>query len=272
MRFDIEAYKSRTDRLHWDDLDLGAFADNRLSGGSLRCIRYMHDVEFHTVCYLQDLLNSPAHADPEITAFLSFWVFEEFWHGEALAAVLEAHGETAGQARIAAMRSRLRGTGRFRPTLMTAGSALAGTDFIALHMAWGAINEWTTQAGYGRLGQRAADPVLSELLGRIMRQEGRHIDFYASQACTRLEARARARRLTRWALKRLWSPVGSSVMPGAESSHVARYLFGGTDGLEAARRIDRHVDRLPGLDGLHLLETAVRNLAEDAGDVAGMAA
>ena len=96
MRFDIDTYKARTERLRWDDLDLRSFASAPLDQDALRCIRYMHDVEYHTVCYLQDLLNSPAHADAEITAFLSFWVFEEFWHGEALAAVLEAHGEPSG--------------------------------------------------------------------------------------------------------------------------------------------------------------------------------
>ena len=43
-------------------------------------------------------------------------------------------------------------------------------------------------------------PVLTELLRRIMRQEGRHIDFYASQATTRLGASRAAQRLTRLAL------------------------------------------------------------------------
>ncbi len=64
----------------------------------------MHDVEYHTVCYLRDLLVTPAHADPEITAFLTFWNHEELWHGEALAAVLRAHGRTAGDARIGSVR------------------------------------------------------------------------------------------------------------------------------------------------------------------------
>ena len=64
----------------------------------------MHDVEHHTVCYLRDLLLTPAHQDPEITSFLSCWVFEEMWHGEAIGRVLEAHGEEAGAPRIAALR------------------------------------------------------------------------------------------------------------------------------------------------------------------------
>ncbi|MHB1930597.1 MAG: ferritin-like domain-containing protein [Acidimicrobiales bacterium] len=260
MEFDIGTYKRRTDRLRWDDLDLGRFAVDRLEAGALRCVRFMHDVEYHTVCYLRDLLVSPAHSDPEVTSFLSLWVFEEFWHGEALAAVLEAHGEQAGEARVAAMRRRLGWGERLRPLTMMAGSALAGADFVAVHMSWGAINEWTTQVGYSRLARRAGHPVLSELLGRIMRQEGRHIDFYASQAERRLAASLRARRLTRFALRHFWTPVGAGVMPVEETAHLAHYLLAGEEGLAAARRIDRRVDHLPGLAGLSLLEGSIRSL------------
>jgi hypothetical protein len=257
MEFDIEAYKRGTDRLRWDDLDLGRFAAQPLQTGALRCLRYMHDVEYHTVCYLRDLLVGPAHADAEITSFLSFWVYEEFWHGEVLAAVLQAHGEPAGQTRVAAMRRRLGWTERLRPLTMMAGSALIGEDFVAVHMAWGAVNEWTTQAGYAQLARRAGHPVLSGLLKRIMRQEGRHIDFYASQAHRRLAASRRARSIARFALRRFWNPVGSTVMPPAETQHVARYLMSGRVGLAAAQRIDRRVDHLPGLQGLGLLEGSI---------------
>lgn len=266
MEFDIEDYKSRTGRLRWDDLDLEHFKSHPLDQNTLRCIRYMHDVEFHTVCYLRDLLVSPAHADPEITSFLSFWVFEEFWHGEALAAVLAAHGEPAGENRVSSMRRRLGWRDHLRPLMMMAGSAMAGNDFVAVHMTWGAINEWTTQAGYAQLARRAADPVLSELVRRIMRQEGRHIDFYASQSHRRLAASGRARRLTRLALKRLWAPVGSGVMPADETRHLACYLMSGPDGLATLRRIDRRVDRLPGLEGLQLLERSVGTLGALHGD------
>ena len=64
----------------------------------------MHDVEHHTICYLRDLLVSPAHADPEVTAFLTLWNFEEFWHGEALAAGLAAHGQPSGTERLGVVR------------------------------------------------------------------------------------------------------------------------------------------------------------------------
>jgi hypothetical protein len=97
------------------------------------------------------------------------------------------------------------------------------------------------------------------LLGRIMRQEGRHIDFYASQAQTRLSASPRARRVTRFALRHFWNPVGAGVMPAIETEFLARHLFAGDEGRQMARRIDRRIDRLPGLAGLHLLAGAAEH-------------
>ena len=254
--FDVNTYKRRTARLEFADLDLGAFADHPLDPATLRCLRYMHDIEFHTVCYLRDLLLTPAHRDPDITTFLTFWSFEEFWHGEALAAVLDAHGEPAGPPRVLSVRQQLGWKDRLGPLSHSISSAVVGPDYVAVHMTWGAINEWCTQAGYAQLAAKADHPVLTELLHRIMRQEGRHIDFYSSEAHRRLDASRKAQRMTRFALRHFWHPVGTGVVPLAETAFLIDHLFGGDDGLDIARRIDRRVDRLPGLAGLGLCEAA----------------
>ncbi len=261
MNFAIEDYKRQTNRLEVDDIDFDAFRDQPLDEATLRCLRYMHDVELHTVCYLRDLLLTPAHQDPEMTTFLTFWNFEEFWHGEALGRVLDAHGEPAGDSRVARMRHRLGWRDRARPALTTLSSAMVGQAFIAVHMTWGAINEWSTQAGYARLAAKAKHPVLGDLLSRIMKQEGRHIDFYGSQASQRLAASAKARRVTRFALKHFWAPVGTGVMPDVENRYLLQHLLGDDEGRIVVERIDRRIDRLPGLSGLELLTTARSNCA-----------
>jgi hypothetical protein len=127
-------------------------------------------------------------------------------------------------------------------------------------MTWGAVNEWTAQAAYARLGQRAQHPVLSTLLSRIMRQEGRHADFYARQAERRLRGDARARWLTRTALRRWWGPVGSTLLPRHEVAFLAGHLFSGRDGRAMTERIDRRLDQLPGLSGLRLTTVAAERL------------
>lgn len=257
MGSDTATLIRRSARLDLDGIDFDAFREQPLDPDALRCLRYMHDVEGHTMCYLRDVLVTRAHKDPEITAFLACWSYEEHWHGEAIAKVLEAHDEPAGLSRLQAMRARLKRTDSLRPLLFSVGNAVT-RHLTAVHMTWGAINEWTTQAGYARLSAQAKHPVLAELLRRIMRQEGRHIDFYAAEARRRLESSPAARRLVRGALRRWWAPVGSGVMPAPEVEFLATYLFADDNGLEVARRIDRQVERLPGLDGLHLVEGAVR--------------
>jgi hypothetical protein len=261
MRTTIDSYKSRAGRLDLGGIDFDDFRDEPLAADALRSLRYMHDVEHHTVCYLRDLLLTPAHQDPEITSFLSCWVFEEMWHGEAIGRVLEAHDEQAGAPRIAALRHGRRRRQALTTLSTIASAAFAGQAFIALHMTWGAVNEWTTQAGYARLAETAGHPTLRELLRRIMKQEGSHIDFYASEASRRLGNSARAQHLTRFALSHWWRPVGSGVMPRREVGFLVRYLFDGEKGGQFLERIDRRVDRLPGQDNLHLLTRAVSRLA-----------
>jgi len=256
MSFDIDTYRRISAKLDVDDIDFDAFRDRPLDPEALRCLRYMHDVENHTVCYLHDILVTRAHRDPEVTSFLTFWNYEEHWHGEAIAKVLAAHDEDAGTGRIAALRQRLPKRDAWRPLTFQLASAIT-PHLTAVHMTWGAVNEWATQAGYARLAKRADHPVLSILLRRIMKQEGRHIDCYASQAKGRLSESRAAQRLTRWALHRFWAPVGSGVMPDEEVRFLSTYLFGDEDGLDVAERIDRRVDRLPGLDGLGLMRGAV---------------
>lgn len=255
MALQLDDYKRISGRLDDADIDYEAFRDRPLDPDMLRCLRYMHDIEQHTSCYLRNLLNTRAHQDPEITAFLTMWNFEEYWHGEALAKVLTAHGEPAASARVRPMRERLGWKLSASPMLWMALSA-ANPSFLAVHMTFGVINEWTTQAGYARLLTLADHPVLTDLLRRIMRQEGTHIDFYLTQARERLDASRTARRTTRLWVKRLWDPVGSKVMPLADTRHLIGTLFGGAGGDPVVARLDRRIDALPGLRGLELMTRA----------------
>jgi hypothetical protein len=267
VRIDPDRYAQRAARLDLTGIDFDAFRTRPLDGSVLRCLRYMHDVEHHTVCYLRDLLVTPAHKDPRVTTFLTVWSYEEMWHGEAIGRVLAAHGEDAGPPRIARLRRGLGLRDRLAPAVHAVGSAVAGSAFGALHMTWGAVNEWTTQAGYARLIDRAQHPVLTDLLNRIMRQEGNHIAFYAGEAAERLAGHPRARRMVRWALRRLWRPVGAGVMPPGEVAFMVQTLFGDQPGHAIAARIDRRIDRLPGLADLGLVSGAIGRYA---GPVAGI--
>ncbi|MGG7508709.1 ferritin-like domain-containing protein [Plantibacter sp. YIM 135249] len=257
MAFDIDRYTETSVQVHWEDLDFEEFRTNPLPESTLRSLRYMCDIEYHTVCYLRDMLMTPSHEDRDVTAFMTMWNREEFWHGEALAAVLAAHDITVDFDQLKATRLKLGWKDHLDPIKQSVLGNLVGNDFIAVHMSWGAANEWSATAAYTRLAEMEQHPVLATLLRRIAKQETRHVAFYASQARTRLDASKGARRLTRFALKSFWGPVGSGVMPEEEVTHVMSHLFSGADGLAEVRRIDGHIAKLPGMQGLTIIEKAL---------------
>ncbi|MFI7481146.1 ferritin-like domain-containing protein [Kocuria sp. M1R5S2] len=257
MAFDIDRYARESTTVNWDDLGLEAFRDDPLPAETLRTLRYMCDIEFHTVCYLRDMLVSPSRRDPEVGTFMTVWNHEEFWHGEALAHVLALHGITVGFDEVKAKRVRLGWRDRISPVKQSLLSSIAGTDFVAVHMVWGALNERSAAAAYKRLAALEGHPVLAPLLRRIAAQETKHIAFYTTQARARLQDSPRARTLARLALRTAWQPVGSGVSPEEEVTHVMAHLFSGPAGRQEVDAIDRQIARLPGLDGLTLVADAL---------------
>jgi len=233
------------------------------------CLHYMMDIETHTVVYLRDLLATRAAHDPYVTGFLSCWVYEELWHGEAFSDFLRAYGiEVPAEPklpdgttpmptrpnRVKQFRERM-GVGHQLFLLPTLFGSLVMRDFVALHMTWGAINELTTLMGYHQLMRRSSHPVLHDMLRRIVQDERRHFAFYRAQAKARMSANRRAARAVRLLLKAFWTPVGAGVKSEEEVDALALYLFGDSpEGLEAAREIDRTIADIPGLEGLALIE------------------
>jgi hypothetical protein len=278
IEFDLDRYLRASKKLDLSGLDWEDIPNHRLSDGDAMCMHYMMDIETHTVIYLRDLLATRASNDPQITAFLSCWVYEELWHGEAFSDFLRAYGiEVPAEPKLpdgsTAMPTRTTRIQRFReqlgvghqlsllPTMM--GSMLF-RDFIALHMTWGAINELTTLTGYHALIRRSDHPVLHQMLRRVIQDERRHFAFYRAQGRARLgRAPKHVRRLVRWVFENFWTPVGAGVKSQEEVDALALYLFGYDDeGREMIREIDRTVADIPGLEGLTLLEDVLDKALE----------
>lgn len=269
VEFDIDRYLRNSARLDLSHVDWDDIPNHPLSDGDVMCLHYMMDIETHTVIYLRDLLATRAAHDPYVTGFLSCWVYEELWHGEAFSDFLRAYGiEVPAEPklpdgstplptrpnRVRVFRERM-GVGHKLFLLPTLFGSLVMRDFVALHMAWGAINELTTLTAYHQLLRRSDHPVLHELLRHIIQDERRHFAFYRAQAKARMEGRPSAGRLVRWGLKAFWTPVGAGVKTDEEVDALGLYLFGDSAaGREAIREIDVTISALPGLDGLTLLE------------------
>ena len=249
--FDIDAYLSRSGALDLRGIDWADVPRHPVPTEAIRTLKYMQDIESHTIVYLRSLLATRAIDDPDVARFLACWVYEESFHGLALERFLAAAGHPLGP------RPTPRGheaPAQWLETRATAALSRLWPDFCAVHMTWGAINELTTLTGYRRLAARADHPVLSELLDRIVRDESRHFFFYYRQAEIRLQRPAVAR-VARFLVDRFWAPVGSGVQPQRELVFMARYLFSDPRGHAAARKADETIRRLPGFATVGLLES-----------------
>jgi rubrerythrin len=271
LEFDLDRYLRASKRVDLTGLRWDRIKDHPLPLHEARVLAYMMDIESHTVIFLRDLLATRAAFEPDVTAFLSCWVYEELWHGEAFSRFLGEAGyrlapdgeRTWGDApypsrtaRNTWIRRRIGAKG-YASHLATLAAAATVKDFVALHMTWGAVNELSTLQGYHRVIAKTEHPVLVDLLERVIKDERRHFAFYRAQARLRLARSRRARRVTRWALEHLWAPVGTGVRPQAETDFAVVTVFGDEGGIAAAAEMDDVLGRLPGLQGIHVVRDAL---------------
>jgi hypothetical protein len=283
--FDLDRFIRTSDRVDLSEVEWGRVSAPPLTPGEIRCLRYMMDIETNTVIFLRDVLATQTAFEPDVTAFLSCWNFEELWHGEAFSrllgeagvAVLPDHEPVNRETRYPSRRERsewirrrvgAKGYVSHIGTLL--GSAIASGDFVAIHMTWGAVNELTTLTAYHRMIAKTDNVALTQVLQAIIKQERRHFAFYRAQARARLAGSQRARRLVRWSLDHLWAPVGTGIRPQDETDFVVTHLFIDPDGAVALEEMDQTIAELPGLRGTHYLTEAAERSAERTGQPFGM--
>jgi rubrerythrin len=274
--FDLDRFIRTSGRVDLSGVEWHRAAEPPLSRAEVRTLRYMMDIESHTIVFMRDLLATQAAFDPMVTAFLCCWNFEELWHGEAFSRLLGEAGVPvlpdhepvedgspypSRQARNEWIRRRLGAKGYASHLGTLLGSAIADRDFVAIHMTGGAINELTTLTAYHRMIATTGNPVLVQVLRAIIKQERRHFAFYRAQARMRLARSRRARRLVRWTLDHLWAPVGTGVRPQAETDFVVTHLFNDAEGVVALKDMDATIAELPGLERTHYLTGAAERSA-----------
>jgi hypothetical protein len=230
-----------------EGIDWDAIPAHPLGDEVLRVLAYMQDVESHTVVFPRTIFSRRAVDDEQIGTFLICWLYEEGMHGRALAKFLDRAGRPV-PARVQGRTTLMDHVDRAMTTLLSA----VWKDFLAMHMAWGAVHECTTIHAYRRLMQQNDHPVLNELLRRIIYDEGRHFAFYMWQAERRLAAPGVAR-IVRGIMERFYIPVGASHQPDALARWVSAFLFDGEEGRSAASGVDRTIARLPGFADAKLL-------------------
>ena len=82
--FDIDAYLARSGALDLSAIDWAEVPRHPVAPETIRTLRYMQDIESHTIVYLRSLLATRTIDDPDVARFLACWVYEETFHGLAL--------------------------------------------------------------------------------------------------------------------------------------------------------------------------------------------
>jgi hypothetical protein len=282
--FDLDKYLRASTRVDLSTVEWDRIREHPVTTEEARCLTYMMDIETHTVVFLRDLLATRASFDPEVTAFLSCWVYEELWHGEAFSRFLGEAGfrvppsyeGVTGDAPFPTRFDRNRwirrkfGTKGYFSHMGTLLGSAVFRDFVAVHMTWGAVNELGTLTGYHRIIAKTEHPVLIQLLQAVIKDERRHFAFYRAQARMRLARSEQARTITRWALEHLWAPVGTGVRPQSETDFVIHSLFGDADGMVAVKEMEHTLGELPGLRGSRFLSDALEGAAARLGRPLGV--
>lgn len=255
MYAEIHSLMTSSGRVSTAGIDYEAGARAGLSSDEVFALTYFADVENQSLRYLRTLLSMKVAFEPEVAAFLATWNYEEFFHGFELERLLK----TCNVAIPLDRRLQKQGSSRFNEKLealfLPVLSRLYEADFPAVYFTFGALQELTTLRGYERLGAKTENPALALLCRRIAKQERRHFAWYFRRARHILRSSARARFLTRQALRLNWVPVGAGVHTKDEVARLFRVLFYPRPAARAlVEGIDRKLETLPGLARLGLMQ------------------
>jgi hypothetical protein len=252
--FDVRDYARTAVGNLREALDLEAYISRPLSAATLRILRYLQGLERATMQHLRGVLVTPTHKDARVTAFLTTWAFEKFWIADAIGAILDEHSNAPVAVPLPA-----KGIGavlhalreRLSPIRESMVANAIGVDMIAVHMTVGTIDEWLSQAAYGRLAELEPHPELVRIVDTILGIKERHLSFLDPQARHRLIHAPSARPLTRRRINKTVWPIGAAESARAETAFFFAYLF--SKAQDVIDDIDARIDLLPGLSGLGLI-------------------
>jgi hypothetical protein len=234
-----------------DDIDYTVFSRRPLSDEGLRTLRYLREVNRYLTAWLHDAASA-ARSDRSTMALLAQCALEKASHGEVLDKLVSTR-PAAAAFKMGQHHSEQPSRLRFTPWWHAFAARLTSRDSLAMSIALAAVNEWFVYAAYRRLLELQRHPELSQVIGRIQRQEIRQVDFCATQAHVLLDLSCRARLGTRLALQMGGLPITAAPTPARETAFLVRYLMGGPEGTRMIQQIDKKIDRLPGLAGLRPL-------------------
>ncbi len=245
--FDIDRFVSLSKAVDLSDIDWAEARRVGVTDEEERILRYMQDTESHTIHYLHDLLSGHTASDPEVTTFLACWVYEEMHHGRALDRFLVEVGRPSARDRYAEVHARP--SARELATKWVGRAAANATPhFAAVHMCWGAVNEFLAAMAYTQLAYKTENRPLQTLVLKLAKDERRHFAFYHHQADKRLRRGGRLTQMVCARLLEFWEPVGIGVADPGVVDLFQSLLFSDRRGRREIDRMHEAVRQLPGME------------------------
>jgi hypothetical protein len=255
MKSDIERYISVSAKIDTSDIDWGQAREAGLTDDEKFVLTYFSDVESQTIRYMKMLLQMRIAFNPSVSAFLTTWSYEEFFHGYELGRLLAVCDSPLEEDRVESVTRKARFNEWLEAFFTPLLSRLFSRQFPAVYLSFGAIQEMTTLRGYENLHQYTRNPVLKILCERIAKQERRHFAWYFNHARELLLESSGARILARKLLEFNWVPVGAGIKSPEEVKRLFQTLFPRESARNFVREIDSKMGSLPGLEGIRLMET-----------------
>ncbi len=212
--FDLDTWVARSGAVDLDAVPWAEVPAHPVPADAVRALRYMQDIESHTVIYLRSLLATRA---------------DRRSGGRHVPGVLAPRGDVprprpgalprggrapARATGAAARTGAARQAASRRPSLRALSRAWP--DFCAVHMTWGAINELTTLTGLSAPGRPRRTPGARPSCSSASRATSRGTSSSTTARPTSGSRRPGAARMARFLVDRFWAPVGSGVQPPAE--------------------------------------------------------
>jgi rubrerythrin len=235
--------------------DRGALSSCKLDEDISRILHAAALLEEDTAISSRQARSLGIDRSPDMAAFLTPWEQEEAEHARALRFLLAQQAYHPLRTTPTVVPFRRRCVARLPATAL---HRLPQTDLI--FCALGAASEYVVVVTYTELAKRVQHPAAVSLLRAIARQEGRHFAFFLAAARHRAEALSTINGfLARKAFTSIWEPVGVPSLGLPTWRAVFAPLLANGDFCARVEVMDRVIDTIPHLGGLHLMENFLRD-------------
>lgn len=228
--------------LHWQEAQ-----NYEISDAFLFLLKYFRDIERFVEKYQEDLIRTPTGRNKYIRQFLERWGTEELDHEKIISKFLAELGLPNEEKWFEKLVADLPLSYRLQSPLQHTIAILFNENFTPVHMAWGAVQEYTTLAGYNKMLEISNNPILRQIISAIKQEESAHAKFYFEMAQIYLENSPFRQKVARFLIEHFWKPVGEGVRSRADVEKMIRALFAGPSGVRYFdQKVTQHIKKLSG--------------------------